>query len=303
MKLTSYLSALALVGGLFTACSQMDTLSPQGDRTNANAKPGTPGGGGGGAISVGETITFSTNPATVNVPVSVSIALTPQPACGVVELEQAVDALGQPTSSALAVNWEKIKSFEATEFANMVYEYTPTTEGVFGFRGHYIPTKGANTCQGVNYTGAPGLAVDLVVGSQVCQGLTLAATLASAIPTGVANEYTFTVKYTLSNCDGTTYTKGKLQGGLTAGVNYLSASPAPSEVRATKQNFIINWQNVSITDGSQDYTVTFTKKLSGTGPYKITGDWSYKAYNANNELVTVGYNNAITFDPNAPVAP
>ncbi len=299
MKINTFFAMAALIAGVAASCTQTSELAPQLDpNRGAKGGPTTNPGGGNGAISVDETIAFSVNPATTGVPLTITTTISSVsgvPTCGELRLEQALDANGSPTSSLSAVTWETVEEFAPAAFATgeVAYSYTPTMAGTFGFRAHYVPTGGANKCDDAKYTGAPGVAMDLVVGSECVKSL--APTLTSATELG-GGKYRFVVTYTLNDCgEGVT---GKLQGGLTAGSTLESASPSGYVVSANAKSTVVSWSGV----GAGSYTLTFTKTLKGTtgdnpdGSFNLTGAWSFKI-----DGVTYpnGYTPRVTFNPNA----
>ena len=127
-----------------------------------------------------------------------------------------------------------------------------------------------------------------------CEGLKLDSKIVSAKRQAESNIFLFTVQYTVNTCDET-YTNGKLQGGLTAIAMLDSKNPDNAEVRLTNKNTIITWEEESL-KGEKVYTVVFTKEIKGEAPHELTGNWSFKAYDKNGVLQTVGYDNALSFD-------
>jgi hypothetical protein len=300
MKLNTFLSMAALITGVAISCTQSPDLAPQLDpNRGAKGGPTTPGGGGGnGAISVDETITFSKNPVTINEAVTITTSISSVsgvPSCGEVRLERALDALGSPTSSLSAVTWETIKTFSPSfETGVLPFEYTPTADGTFGFRAHYVPTGGANQCDAAKYNGAPGVAMDLIVATTCVKSLAPTLTSATLIE---GSTYQFTVTYTLNDCGEGVI--GKLQGGLTNGARLVSStSPVgPGTPKTTNGNTVVTWSNV----GAGSYSLTFTKTLKGAGDnpdgsYNLTGAWSFKL--ADGTTYPNGYTPRVTFNPN-----
>jgi hypothetical protein len=227
-----------------------------------------------GSLSVGTSsnlaaapysnLSFSQNPAPVGTVVTVSGSLTSDPnipVCGTLRLEQAVDALNQPTSAALAVNWVPVASLPDGTVGTVSYDYVTTAAGAYGFRLHFIPNNG---CQGQAYRGSPAPGFDLIVTEQTCAGLSVAASSA-----GDNGDGTLTVCFVVNTC-GDTYTNIKLQGGLTANASALVTDGA---VKITNKTPVINWKETSLT-GTKTYCVTFKQTLKGTPPYKVTGAWS-----------------------------
>ena len=203
--------------------------------------------------------------------------------CGQIALERAtVLAPGDTTWTALG------SPKDVVDGQPLSFLFTPDALGYIGFRAHYTPSGG---CKGFSQVKSPTYKL-LVI--KKCEGLKLEAKLISAKREAETNVFRFTAQYTISTCDET-YTDGKLQGGLTAIASLESTNPASATVRQTNQNTIISWEESSL-KGERIYTVTFTKELIGEAPYELTGNWSYKAYDKNGVLQTVGYDNALSFD-------
>src|SRR6185369_8286128 len=109
-----------------------------------------------------DNLTFSQNPAFVGQSVNISGALQDNtaPECGTLRIEQAVDGDGNPTSSALAVDWVSVADVTPGTKATVSFDWVPTATGYFGFRLHFIPNE---SCNGEAYNGIPGPGMDLQV--------------------------------------------------------------------------------------------------------------------------------------------
>lgn len=238
-----------------------------------------------GPVTPTLAISFSANP--VKAGTEITISVTTDADCGKITIERAVDANGNYTTSALAADWEEYASKDVVPGVPTDFLYTPDTEGWYGFRAHFIPSSCGGTFKSCFASG------DLEV-LPACDGLSLEAELVSAELLGDGS-HQFTVKYTVDACSDT-YTNGKLQGGLTATALSLPPSPIYSDIKYTNQNTVLTWLEPTFS-GKKEYLVVFKKILTGSAPYKLTGNWSFKAYDSNGVLVTVGYDNEISYTP------
>ena len=229
-------------------------------------------------------IEFSENPVVLGNSVTITGSIDPVPNAGKLRVEMAVDIDGNPTTAALQVDYITVAEVDATAGV-VTYTYTPTVTGATGYRIHFIPSNGSDYSQ--HHTAG----VDLIVIDN-CSTMNLAAAItSSSMSNGIG---TFTVTYRLTSCAN--YTDVKIQGGLTAGSTGISYVPAPSNVKTTKQNTIINWIEPIVGIGfNKSYSVTFTRKLSGNGPWVITGEWSAKGKDENGVEFVAGYKNAQIF--------
>lgn len=223
---------------------------------------------------------FSTNPAYLGEEMTISVGTNAD--CGQVSVERASIVNGDSV-------WTAISSPKpAVAGTPIVFSFTPDVTGEIAFRAHYTPSGGCTT-----WSEAKSTTYKLLVKKR-CEGLKLDAKLVSAKRQAESNIFLFTVQYTVNTCDET-YTNGKLQGGLTAIATLDSKNPDNAEVRLTNKNTIITWEEESL-KGEKVYTVVFTKEIKGEAPYELTGNWSFKAYDKNGVLQTVGYDNALSFD-------
>ena len=227
-------------------------------------------------------IEFSSNPAFLGEEMTISVGTNST--CGQVSVERASIVNGDSVWTAISAPKPAVAGQPIT------FSFIPDVTGEIAFRAHYTPAGG---CDG--FSEAKSITYKLLVKKR-CEGLKLEARLVSAQRQAESNLFLFTVTYTINTCDET-YTDGKLQGGLTAIASLQSKNPEGATVRLTNQNTIISWEEASL-KGEKVYTVVFTKEIKGTAPYELTGNWSYKAYDKNGVLQTVGYDNALSFDGN-----
>jgi hypothetical protein len=112
-------------------------------------------------------------------------------------------------------------------------------------------------------------------------------------------EYLFTAKYVVKACED--FTNVKTQGGLVAGAYGMTYDPAPSNVKSTKQNTIINWINDFAEGETKVYTVTYKLKLKKScTEYPVTGAWSAKGKDVDNLEVVAGYDNILKYQTPCP---
>jgi len=244
-----------------------------------------------------DNLTFSQNPAFVGQSVNISGALQDNtaPECGTLRIEQAVDGDGNPTSSALAVDWVSVAEVTPGTKATVSFDWVPTATGYFGFRLHFIPNE---SCNGEAYNGIPGPGMDLQV-IESCSGLSVAVTEATATLIS-GNLYSVHVCFTVNTC-GEPYTNVKLQGGLTANADNSTIVidpnfPKHTSIRIKNQTAVIAGRAAKF-NGIGTACVTFQQTFDGPAPYKVTGAWSVVGTNTSGVTIKSVYTEPVVFWP------
>ena len=262
---------VSLILGLciFSSCSKdMDEVNPALDASATDAKKETQKPTDPGPADANLVFTV---PSPVMKDKETTVTLTATSATsGEIRIERGMDDDGNYTTHEEATNWVIVTKQDVSVSNTTSYKFTPDAAGLFGFRGKYIPKGGSGF-----------LAKDQLLNMEVieeCPATTLTGIVTRDITiTNLAEgEHQFKATFTIKACSD--ITNAKLQGGLTAKVNFvgkIETSPETENIRETNQNFVINWDNINLKRGETGvYTITFRKKVSGSGPHTLTGDWS-----------------------------
>ena len=286
MKIKRLLPAsLVIAMCIFSSCSKdMEEVNPNLDGTatvdakNDNLKPTTKG-----PTEAVITLTVPT-PVLVDNQTTIIVSIA-DAASGELRLERGTDDYGNYTSTQDATKWEIVAKQDVEASKTINHTFTPDKTGTFGFRAKYVPKGGSGYL-------AKDVFKDMVVYEE-CVGMMMLNGSVTSVSNLGNNMYQFTVAYNVKSCSDVF--DAKLQGGLTAGVNFnesTGTSPMATGVeergkRDEKPNYVINWMLGNLTNGyNQTFTVTFTKELKGAGEHTITGDWSVKGKDAaGNEVV------------------
>lgn len=265
-KFYSIATALLLVAGTFTSCTKdLDEVGLSA--TSTAAKKEATAANNDKKLDPVVTINFSESPAVVGQPVTVSITAK-EPSDSKEKLTSGNLILQRMTS----LGWESVAHSEEKKAAPTVtYTFTPDAAGTIQWNVKY--TGGGkffeNTDTKVNLE---------VVVVEKCLNTELKGELISSAR---FDGYTlYTVKYTFKSC--TTITGAKIQGGLTAFTEFVSATDKnghPAGVKPTakgngESNSVLTWQLGDINAGySNSFTVTFKNFKKNQGG-EITGNWS-----------------------------
>ena len=282
MRIRYFFSLLILVAA-FNACQKEIKQTSATSSVVSNSE-----------IAPYDELIFSQNPAFVGESVNISGSLQDNdaPECGTLRIEQAVDGDGNPTTTALAVDWVQVAEVTPGTKATVSFDWVPTATGYFGFRLHFIPNE---ACNGEAYNGQPAPGMDLQV-IEGCSGLSVAVTTASATLIS-GNTYSIHVCYTVNTC-GDRYTDVKLQGGLTANADTTTivCDPDKATIRLNRQTAVI-WGTKPSFRGVGTACVTFNQTFEGEGPFKVTGAWSVVGTNKNGERIKSEYTAPVVFWP------
>jgi len=227
-------------------------------------------GGGNTKVDPQMTITYNPNPGVVNQPVTVtgSFTGTAIPDCGKLQLQQLIDG-----------DWVTVSQNDiSSTVQELTYNFTPTIVGTaaYQFQLHYVASA---NCKGFSEAKSGSFPLDVI---EACQGLTFTGN-ATAEPSN-NGKYLFTVTYTVNPC-GLQFDKLKTQGGLTNGVEFISALGglvgSQTWIPGSSSNKIIKWEEnttgILLSTAKRVYVIKFEKPYSGTGPIEITGQWSTSA--------------------------
>jgi hypothetical protein len=229
------------------------------------------------------TLNFNPAIAIIGESASVSATIYPTPESGVIKIQRAKDASGQYTTADLAADWETIFTGDA-RLGVISTTFLPTIVGDFGFRAHFVPKGGAG--MGASFVKANVKVVE------ACKGLKLLKPEITKVIYLGQDNYQFTVTYKVKACGN--FNSLKLQGGLTA-ISKINELSAGATVKLTRLNHVISWEIGNMKDAEKEFTVTFTKKLTGAGTHELTGDWSVKGFDAAGYTVMAGYDNKVTY--------
>ncbi|MDQ3190604.1 MAG: hypothetical protein M3Q58_03340 [Bacteroidota bacterium] len=223
-------------------------------------------------VSAGDSLTFSA----IVTKTTTSDLVT----CGKVAFQK-WDSLVGPSG-----DWVDIVSPIANTTGTVTYKINPVSVSHSGlYRARFIGS-GAG-CSYKNSVSSEEL-LEVIT----CSGISLIPELISYD----ANSHLFTIRYTVISCEN--YTGLKLQGGLIAVSSNVATNQPDATIKYTNNNnAIISWYIDSMNNETKSITITYNRTVSGTGPSVITGDWSVKGYDSNNNPITIGYNNEITYTP------
>jgi hypothetical protein len=280
MQKLSALLTFAFLAFVISSCAQPTGPASSGDNS-FGGKPSTGGGSntGGAKNPTICTITFSQNPVTVGEDVLVTGQVTSDSGIvvgGLFKFEYQDTTAGSPW---IQVGADIIPDALNNGMISATLNFSNAS--VYNFRCHYMPEPGSAWGQSHLFQ------VPLYVGEVSCIGdIQLLPTLVAA--EGASGNINFTLGFDVKAC--TAVHNAKLQGGLTAGATFTSASPSGYTTAMKKgTNTVVTWALGSLAEGfNGTYTVNFTKNM-GTGltPGQVAGSWSAKGFRDSDNLETI----------------
>lgn len=279
-----------MLAGTFTSCTKdLDEVGLNASSIDAakgvSTKNGNPNNNGGGQgnengqppIKTGMTVSFSEPNPIVGSTVVLQVNFATLPVGGELKIEEVIgyDDKNNPIIGATLATFVPGAGPFTTEI-------TKNEAGTYEYRAHYIP-KG-----GTGYAQAQSIGSVTFI-EAACLESELKGELISSNKYDTYTEYT--VRYTFKSC--TTINDAKIQGGLTAFTEFVSAvdgnnveaKEEDTAIGNDKSNSKISWQLGNIASGyGNTFTITF-KNIKKNQEGEITGEWSVKGTNDAGEKV------------------